>query len=131
VDKIFLDFDEQAELTFVANNFPHKNCTQLGKLYEKNSLYIENIFREEKSINDFLKKALQKKLKHNKLYELDFETKARVKYGEDGRIVRLHVIIEQLENSSSHSSSNLYCSSSTKILSDESEKRSEKEISSQ
>lgn len=96
LDKIFLDFDEQAELTFITNNFNHKLCSQLGKLYEKNKLYIENIFKDYKSINDFLKKALQKKVKHNKLYELDFETKARVKYGEDGRITRLHVIIEQL-----------------------------------
>ncbi len=67
-----------------------------------------------------MKKAVQQKIKNNKLYELDFETKVRIKYDEEGRITRFHVILEQLDNSSSHSSSNLYCSSSTKILSEDS-----------
>jgi hypothetical protein len=45
LDKLFLDFDERAELTFITNNFNHKISSQLGKLYEKNKLYIENIFK--------------------------------------------------------------------------------------
>lgn len=49
-----------------------------------------------------------------------------MKIDEEGRIVRLHVIVEQLDNSSSHSSSNIY-SSSTKILSDSEDRQSDKE----
>jgi hypothetical protein len=50
-----------------------------------------------------------------------------VKYDHEGRITKMHVIFEELDNSSS-SSSNLYNSSSTKILSEESMKGSFNEL---
>jgi hypothetical protein len=69
---------------------------------------------------------MQQKVKANKLYELDFETKVRIKYNKEGNIARLHVIIEELEGSSG-SSTGIY-TSSTKILSEGSEQMSTKDI---
>lgn len=67
-DKIFLDFNDVAELAFISNNFSHSVTDELSKLHDRHKLYIENIFKDNKSINSFLKKALQQKVKNNKLY---------------------------------------------------------------
>lgn len=70
---------------------------------------------------------MQQKVKPNKLYELDFESKVRIKYNESGTIVKLHVIFEELDSSSS-SSTNIYTSSSKHVLSDGSDSVSFKVI---
>ena len=112
-----MDFDDKAELTFISNNFPHEFSAPLSKLHEQNRLYIENIFKDYKPINDFLRKALARKIKPGKLYELDFETRARVIYDDHGKIRRLHVIIQELENESS-GSGHIYRICSSKTMND-------------
>ena len=87
-----MDFNAEAELVFLSNNYQHKISRRIMSLYESGSLFIENIFREEQCVNEFLKKALQKKVKNNKLYELDYETKVRVQYSDSGKVLRFHII---------------------------------------
>jgi hypothetical protein len=43
-DKIFMDFDERANLTFLSSNFTHPFVQQLPKLWERKKLFIEKIF---------------------------------------------------------------------------------------
>lgn len=85
-------------------------------------------------MSNFLRRALARKVKPNKLYELDFETRARVIYDQYQKIQRLHVIITDLDNDSSgnshlysNNSSNIYRSSSA-TMSDSDGKASEKVI---
>ena len=67
-DKIFMEFDQSAELTFLSCNFQHPFVAQIPKLWERKKLFLQKIFPENKPINEFLKKAIQQKVKPNKLY---------------------------------------------------------------
>lgn len=71
-DKIFMEFDESAELAFLSNNFSHPLFKRLPQLWERKKMFIEKIFEDYKPINEFVKKAVQQKVKPNKLYEINF-----------------------------------------------------------
>ena len=39
-DKIFMEFDESAELTFLSSNFNHPSTAALPKLWERKKLFL-------------------------------------------------------------------------------------------
>jgi hypothetical protein len=63
-----MDFNEEATLCFISNNFDHEVCKNLSKLWLYDKLFVEQIFKDHKNLNSFLKKAIIGKVKSNKIY---------------------------------------------------------------